>query len=253
MKICVLIPTYNNDRSVCDVIDRILAEGEKVIVVNDGSTDTTGTKLLRYEGDSRVEVVSYTSNRGKGYALCRGFEKAMASGFDYVVTLDADGQHLPTDVPRLKKALVQLLEQKAPKRGVMVVGCRNLKADGMPGSNTFANRFSNFWFCLQTLHRLPDTQSGFRIYDLKHLPDMRMLTDKYECELELLVYSAWRRVTLVPVPVQVYYPPEGERVSHFRFFADFARISLLNTVLCIAAVFYGLPGMLIRKLMDLRK
>ena len=80
-----------------------------------------------------------------------------------------------------------------------------------------------------------------------------MLTDKYECELELLVYSAWRRVTLVPVPVQVYYPPEGERVSHFRFFADFARISLLNTVLCIVAVFYGLPGMLIRKLMDLRK
>ena len=116
----------------------------------------------------------------------------------------------------------------------------------MPAGNTFANRFSNFWFRLQTGISLPDTQTGFRLYPLHHLPCLRLLTARYESELELLVFSAWRGVRLVPVGISVNYP--DDRVTHFRPFWDFFRISLLNSVLCILALVYGYPRMLITKL-----
>ena len=116
----------------------------------------------------------------------------------------------------------------------------------MPSGNTFANRFSNFWFHLQTGLRLPDTQTGFRVYPLLHLPCLKLLTYRYESELELLVFSAWRGVHIVPVPVSVSYP--ADRVSHFRPFRDFLRISLLNTVLCLLAIVYGYPRMLLNRM-----
>lgn len=118
----------------------------------------------------------------------------------------------------------------------------------MPGGNTFANKFSNFWFTVQTFKRLPDTQTGYRLYPLHKLSGTRLITSRYEAELELLVFAAWRGVELVSVPVRVYYPPEGERVTHFRPTADFARISVLNTVLCFLAVVYGWPRMLFQRL-----
>ena len=129
-----------------------------------------------------------------------------------------------------------------------MVGSRNLQADGMPAGNTFANRFSNFWFRVQTGISLPDTQTGFRLYPLHHLPCLGLLTARYESELELLVFSAWRGARLVPVGISVSYP--GDRVSHFRPFWDFFRISLLNTALCIIALVYGYPRMLITKLLN---
>lgn len=243
MKYCLIIPTYNNASTLLDVVERSLAVCADVIVVNDGSTDQTSDLLAAMDN---VTVVSYTPNRGKGHALCEGFRKAKAMGFDYAITLDADGQHFPEDVP----ALLATLDEESEKNNgkVLVVGSRNLNAPGMPSGNTFANRFSNFWFAVQTAQRLPDTQTGFRIYPLHHLPNLNLITRRYESELELLVFSAWRNVRIVPSPVRVYYPPKEERVSHFRPFADFARISVLNTFLCIAALVYGYPSMLIRRM-----
>lgn len=234
MKYCVVIPTYNNARTVADIVRRTLAVCIDVIVVNDGSTDTTLEEL----GSVKCEVVSYSRNRGKGYALRRGLEAARAAGFDYAVTIDSDGQHAPEEIPQLIKAI--------DKQPTLVVGSRNLQADGMPSGNTFANRFSNFWFRLQTGLQLPDTQTGFRVYPLRSLPCLKMLTYRYESELELLVFSAWRGVHIVPVPVSVSYP--ADRVSHFRPFRDFFRISLLNTLLCLLAIVYGYPRMLLNRM-----
>ena len=234
MKYCVVIPTYNNARTVADIVRRTLAVCTDVIVVNDGSTDTTLEEL----GSVKCEVISYSRNRGKGYALRRGLEAARTAGFDYAVTIDSDGQHAPEEIPQLIKAI--------DKQPTLVVGSRNLQADGMPSGNTFANRFSNFWFLIQTGLRLPDTQTGFRVYPLLHLPCLKLLTYRYESELELLVFSAWRGVHIVPVPVSVSYP--ADRVSHFRPFRDFLRISLLNTVLCLLAIVYGYPRMLLNRM-----
>lgn len=222
------------------VIDRSLAVCADVIVVNDGSTDRTGDLLAGY--DDRIDVVTYERNRGKGYALKCGLRRAKERGFRFAVTLDSDGQHFPEDA-------ATLIDKASECKGhVLIVGCRNLLADGMPRENTFANRFSNFWFRVQTGRSLPDTQSGFRLYDLEALPSFMFVTNRYESELELLVFSAWRGVNLIDVPVHVFYAPDGERVSHFRPFVDFFRISVLNTILCFVSLLYGYPRMLLNKM-----
>ena len=242
MTTIILIPTYNNARTVCDIVRRAKAVCADVMVVNDGSTDETLQKLqaLQAEGIT-FELVSYTNNQGKGGALKAGFRRAKELGFTHVLTLDADGQHYPEDVPLLLEAARQ-----NPK--AIIVGSRSFGDENMPGGNVFANKFSNFWFTVQTLQHIPDTQTGFRLYPLANVGGLRVLTARYEAELELLVFSAWRGTKLIPVPVRVYYPPVEERVSHFRPTMDFLRITVLNTILCFLAIVYGGPRMLIHKL-----
>lgn len=236
-KVCVVIPTYNNSGTVAAVIRDVLAYCKDVIVVSDGADDETNREISRFI--DVIEIISYSPNRGKGYALRKGLERALERGFDYAVTMDSDGQHFAGDIPVFLDAI-----EKGD--GGLFVGSRCLTAENMPSGNTFANKFSNFWFTLQTFRKLPDTQTGYRAYPLGGcvLP----LTRRYEAELEMLVRSAWKGMDLVPLKVGVYYAPEGIRVSHFRKGRDFARISVLNTVLTIAAVFYGWPSMLYHKL-----
>ena len=248
MRLCAVIPTYNNAATLGSVLDGVLAVCPDVIVVNDGSSDATGELLANAAG---VHVIGYYKNRGKGNALRVGLREARRMGFDYVVTLDSDGQHSPSDIPALVDVLTNQDEQFPTKsvggyKNSLVVGSRNLSAEGMPHANTFANRFSNFWFTVQTGLRLPDTQTGFRIYPLHALPPLWLLPNRYEAELLLLVLMAWKGVHIVPAPVSVAYP--DDRVSHFRPFRDFARISLLNTLLCIVALIYGWPRTIIRRL-----
>ena len=235
---CVVMPTYNNGGTLRDVVERVLRFCTNVIVVNDGCTDGSAEILASF-GD-RIMVVDYGKNRGKGYALKQGFKKALSIGYDYALTLDSDGQHFPEDIPLFFEASEQHPE-------ALIVGSRNLNQQNMPGKNTFANKFSNFWFKIQTGVNLPDTQTGFRLYPLRHLPSLALLTSRYEAELELLVYSAWRAIELIPININVYYPKGDERVTHFRPFWDFFRISVLNTILCVVAVCYGWPSHLIHK------
>lgn len=234
---CAVIPTYNNAGTVVNVIERTYAVLHDIIVVNDGSTD--GTSALLKSLSIPVTLVEYEHNRGKGHALREGFRKAREKGFSHVVTIDADGQHFPEDIPLLLDASLH-----APSS--IIVGSRQLDAPGMPRGNTFANKFSNFWFKVQTGIDLPDTQTGFRIYPLNSIHGEKWLTSRYEAELELLVASAWAGVRLLPVTVRVCYPED--RVSHFRPTMDFIRISILNTVLCVLAVIYGWPRTMLRTL-----
>lgn len=239
IRLCVIIPTYNNAGTVKQVIDDVSRHCKEIIVVNDGSTDSTADILNTMQ--DRIHVVSYTPNKGKGHALVAGFRQAMALGFTHAVTIDADGQHFADDLP-------QLIEEMYRQPDSIIVGCRNLTEENMPRQNTFANRFSNFWFRLQTGINLPDTQSGYRLYPLSALKGLRWITSRYEAELELLVFAAWSGTDITSVPVRVYYPPAEERVSHFRPIYDFVRISILNTILCIGAIFYGFPGKLARSI-----
>ena len=235
--ICVIIPTYNNAPFLTDVIEDVCRYTSSVIVVNDGSTDNTDEILSRFR--PQIEIVSYARNRGKGYALNRGFEKARSMGFSAAITMDSDGQHLASDL----KLFVEAAKQH---KGTMIIGSRQLEQENMPKKNTFANKFSNFWFALQTGTILPDTQTGFRLYPLARMKEMKAFTSRYEAELELLVRSAWRNIPLLPIPIQVYYPPVEERVSHFRPSVDFLRISVLNAIFVFCAILYGYPSKLVR-------
>ena len=236
MKVCTVMPTYNNGNTLRNVVERVLGYCAEVIVVNDGCTDNSDEILASF--GNAITVVDYGKNRGKGYALKQGFKKAKALGFDFALTIDSDGQHFPEDIPLFINALEQHPE-------ALIVGSRNLNQENMPGGNTFANKFSNFWFKVQTGISLPDTQTGFRLYPLQRLP--KIFSSRYEAELALLVFSAWRGIDLIPVKINVLYPED--RVTHFRPFWDFFRISILNTLLCLVAVVYGWPSRLIHKML----
>lgn len=242
--VCVVIPAYNNGKHLPGVLDEVLQYTTAIIVVNDGSTDGTRELLESYQ--SRITIVSYPQNKGKGYALGRGFDKAEALGYTCAITMDADGQHLASDLPRFVEAV-----RKYP--GSLIIGSRKLRQVYMPPGNTFANEFSNFWFAVQTGICLPDTQTGFRLYPLGKMKGMRAFTSRYEAELELLVRSAWRNIRLVPIRIHVCYPPAGQRVTHFRPGMDFFRISLLNTALVAIALFYGYPSRIIRVIRSITK
>jgi uncharacterized protein (DUF2062 family) len=123
----------------------------------------------------------------------------------------------------------------------------------VPGGSSFGNRFSNFWFKIETGISCPDTQSGYRLYPLKPLKNMRFITRKYEFEIEVLVRAAWKGVKIESVPVTVYYAPKEERISHFRPYKDFFRISVLNTILVLISLLYIKPRDFIRTLFNKKK
>lgn len=235
---CVIIPTYNNGQTLEAMIRGVLAFTDQVIAVNDGSTDGTRHILENFPG---LNTLHLKKNKGKGFAIRQGFKEALKQGFSYAITIDSDGQHRPEDLPRF-------IEKIEKEPGALIIGSRNLKQAGIPGGTTFGNRFSNFWTWVETGYKLPDTQSGYRLYPLKGLGKTRLLTNRFEFEIEVLVRSAWKGIPITSIPVSVIYPPKKERVSHFRPFIDFARISLLNTCLVILALLFFRPWMIIRKM-----
>ena len=232
MKTCALIPTYNNVGTIRDIVQRTL-QYLPLIVVADGPTDGT-LEVLQELQEENLTIIAYPENKGKGYALKCGLLKAKELGYTHVLTLDSDGQHFPEDIPAM-------LRLSAIRPEAIIIGQRELVQENMPRKNTFANRFSNFWFTIQTGIPLPDTQTGFRIYPLNNLHGLHFMTHRYEAELLLLVLSAWANTPILSVPVKIYYPPKNERISFFHPSKDFLRISLLNTILCIVALIYGLP------------
>ena len=237
-----IIPVYNHGATLDGVITSLKEYSLPVIVVDDGN-DEKNRAYIKAATEKHGEVILVTceKNGGKGKAMNAGVRKAHELGFTHVFQIDADGQHFAEDIPLFINEMNKCCE-------AIIVGSRNLTEKNMPRQNTFANRFSNFWFRLQTSIDLPDTQSGYRLYALASLRWLRLITSRYEAELELLVFAAWAGVRIVSVPVRVYYPPADERVSHFRPVYDFVRISILNTILCLGALFYGYPRLLLRKI-----
>ncbi len=233
-KACIILPTYNNRNTLCEVIAQSLLQTSHVIVVNDGSTDDTLDLIKEYP----IQLVTYSKNQGKGFAMRKGFVYAIEQGYDYAFTIDTDGQHYPEDCVNFFDVL-----EKNP--GSLLIGSRNLTHENVPGKSSFGNKFSNFWFKLETGKVMPDTQSGFRLYPIFMYKDSTFFTRKYEFEIEIIVRSSWKGIDVLPVPIRVYYPKPEDRVTHFRPFKDFFRISVLNTFLVLIALFYIKPRDLI--------
>jgi glycosyltransferase involved in cell wall biosynthesis len=234
---CVIIPTYNNENTLKRVIEGVLEQVKpnEVIIVNDGSTDKTASILKAY---SEITQIQFPKNHGKGLALRKGFKKALDLGFSHALTIDSDGQHFPEDIPLLIENSLQASE-------TLFIGARNMKQEGVPAKSSFGNKFSNFWFWFETGLKLDDTQSGFRLYPISIMPK-HWLTKKFEFEIECIVRSAWKGIPVKNIPIQVKYD-KTERVSHFRPFKDFTRISILNTVLVIITLLYILPRSFFRR------
>jgi glycosyltransferase involved in cell wall biosynthesis len=230
-RVCVIIPTYNNAATLHQVIQDVSVYTSNIIVVNDGSSDNTPDILSQFPS---VHLITYQPNAGKGWALRQGFDAAVKLNYQYAISIDSDGQHFAYDLPAFINQL--MVDQNA-----VIIGARNMNQSTVPGGSNFGNKFSNFWFKVETGITAPDTQSGYRLYPLEPIKKMHFFSKKYEFEIEVLVRLAWSGVKVVSVPVTVYYAPKEARVSHFRPYKDFFRISVLNTLLVLIAFLYVKP------------
>jgi len=238
LKCCLVVPTFNNEQSLSGVLDSIFQYTDNIIVVDDGSTDSTPAILEKYSG---IELIRFQKNKGKGFALRKAFSRARELGYRYAISMDSDGQHFADDLPDF----LDLIEKQPDS---LIVGARDMEASGAPGKSNFGFKFSNFWYTVTTGIRLPDTQCGYRLYPLDKLAPIHFFTRRFEFEVEVIVRAAWRKINVIPLPVKVYYPPAGERVSHFRPFADFFRISILNTILVLLALLWFRPYLFFSRL-----
>ncbi|MEW6666651.1 MAG: glycosyltransferase family 2 protein [Thermodesulfobacteriota bacterium] len=235
----IVIPAYNHGRHLSQVLERSLTFGYPVFVVDDGSTDATPGMLSSASG---VTVIRHDRNMGKGAALLSGFSAAVRVS-DWALSLDADGQHDPSDIRALVRAVP---EGTRP----LVIGRRSgMGHENVPWTSRWGRGFSNFWVWVCSGSRLADSQSGFRLYPIPETLRLGAKARRFQFEVEILVRAAWSGIPILEVPVRAVYEPPGERVSHFRPWLDFWRNTLTFTRLFAARFF--IPSRF-RKRMHLR-
>ncbi|MBT8296074.1 MAG: glycosyltransferase family 2 protein, partial [Gramella sp.] len=192
---CVIVPTYNNAHSLDNFLTDLKLYTNKVIIINDGSTDATSKILKKH---TEFHLKEHPENKGKGIALKTGFIYAGELGYMYAITIDSDGQHYPDD---LDVFLTELESKKESDPELLLVGDRKMGRDGIPGKSSKGNRFSNFWFLVVTGIELHDTQSGYRLYPVKLVNSLNLITWKFELEIEVLVKAAWKKADVRNIPI----------------------------------------------------
>ncbi len=205
---CALIPTSDNPATVAEVV-RGAQRHLPVIVIDDGSGPEAASILRALPG---VRLVRHGENRGKGAALRTGFEVARALGYSHAISLDADGQHFPDDLPALVRASLE-------DPSALVLGVRDLAAAGAGWGSRIGCRLSNAWLPWAGGPVLPDTQTGFRVYPLGRIADLELQCERYDFEVEVLARAAWAGLPLRSHPIRVRYFPRAERVSHMGLLA----------------------------------
>jgi glycosyltransferase involved in cell wall biosynthesis len=216
MNICIVIPVYNSPY-ILEVIEDLLQFDYKIIVVDDGSD----VKVEFLHKD--VLFIRHKVNKGKGEAILSGAKKVKELGFESFITIDADKQHLSSEITKLVNVY---------KKESIVIGNRNFDHENVPNSSKFGRKFSNFWVKLETFKKLGDTQSGFRIYPISIL-NLSISKKRFDFEIEVLVLHCYKGGEVIDVEVECYYPPIDERISHFDKFKDNFRLSLLHAELVI--------------------
>lgn len=209
MRPCIVIPAFDAARTLGAVIAGL--REHPIFVVDDGSADAT-VEIARALG---VRVARHDYNRGKGSALRTGMRLAREAGHDVCVTVDADGQHPPAAVLRV----LGTQDETA-----LVLGIRDLDRANAPRANRISNGISNFFLSRFSGKALLDTQCGLRRYPIAKTLALRGRADGYAYEAEILLRAAYAGMPIVEVPIDVYYPPENERVTHFDSVKDPARI-----------------------------
>jgi glycosyltransferase involved in cell wall biosynthesis len=211
--VAIVIPALNCARSIGAVVLGARRYVPEVVVVNDGSNDATVAEATA----AGATVLSHDHRRGKGAALLTGMRALAARGFERVLTMDGDGQHLVDQIPVLLDA-----SQVAPR--ALIIGARRLESMGAAPINLFGNRFANRWVEIACGQPMPDTQSGFRVYPLAATLALGVRARHFAFETEVLIRAVRAGIEVRSVPVRVYYPPVAERRSHYRKVGDTVRI-----------------------------
>ncbi len=230
---CVIIPVYNNVKTIANVINQCQKYINHVIVINDGSTDGTAEKI------PKEDIIShhFESNQGKGSAIKKGFTIANENNFDYAITIDADGQHYPSDIPNF------ISESKKYPQSI-IIGKRIFN-ENVTRATKVGLFFSNLFISLLTLQKTEDTQCGYRLYPLKLMNKIKLTHNTYDFEAEVIVKSCWRTCKIKYIPINVHYDKPEDRISHFQMKRDGWRGVRLFTKLIFQSI-YRIPLYLIK-------
>jgi len=224
-RIIIVIPVYNHAGTLRDVVTRCIKVHDRVMVVDDGSSDGGADNLEGLD----VDIIRHPKNLGKGVAILSAAKKALRSGMTHMVTVDADGQHDPDDFRRF-------IPELEAHPDAIIIGKRDFHGVYVPESSRVGRAISNFWLLAETGRSLGDAQSGFRAYPIALFKHLNLRERRYSFEIEVLVKAAWAGIELREVDISIHYPSPAERVSHFHLFWDNLRLSLLNTRLIMRAV-----------------
>jgi glycosyltransferase involved in cell wall biosynthesis len=204
MRVCVVIPTYNEARSIGDIIARLRRKNLEALVVDDGSRDET--PLIAEK--SGAAVIRNPGNQGKGTSLIRGFEYAIRNNFEAVVTMDGDGQHLPEDIS-------VFLDAAQDDAVSLIIGNRMGDSKGMPAVRWLTNKFMSWLISKVIGQRVADTQCGFRLIKTDALRKIHLRTSNFETESEVIIRFARAGYRIKSVPVKTVYRNEKSRINPF--------------------------------------
>lgn len=213
MKLLALIPALNAEATIGDVVRKTREQVTDVIVIDDGCSDRTAD-VSRAEG---ATVLRHEVNRGKGASLKSGFAYAREHGYDAVITLDADGQHLPSEIPKIVRAWQETGAD-------LVIGGRAHLFDHMLPRRRLANRFSAWAIAKAAGTRVTDSQSGFRLYAARLIREIDLRTDGFDMESEVIIRAGVRKMRIVVTPVDLGFI-DGLSTSHYRPLGDTLRIA----------------------------
>lgn len=204
MRTCVIIPTYNESKTIAGLVRQVQSSGLEVIVIDDGSSDNTADIAEA----SKALVLRNARNLGKGASLAKGYDFALARGFDAVISMDGDGQHSCDD-------LAAFIHKAESPGCAIVVGNRMKSTKQMPFLRVATNRFMSWLISLVTGQRIPDTQCGFRLVKKELLEKFKLSTSKYETESEILIQAARLGFKIESVPVRTIYSGQKSRINPF--------------------------------------
>jgi glycosyltransferase involved in cell wall biosynthesis len=177
-----------------------------------------------------VNIIKFKKNQGKGAAINAAASWAKSNGFSHILTIDADGQHFTDDI---KKLLIKAKEHSSS----IIIGKRDFKNMFVPKASKFGRRFSGFWARVQTGKNITDIQSGFRVYPVAVFDKYKIFSKRFTFEVEIIIKALWAGFDVKEVEVGVFYPKNrAQRVSHFSFIKDNARLSVLNAYLTIRSM-----------------
>ncbi|MFH1290841.1 MAG: glycosyltransferase family 2 protein [Nanoarchaeota archaeon] len=227
IRIAALICAYNEEKHIRKVVNQCLKQIKPVIVVNDGSKDNTLKELKK----TKATIITYKKNQGKGAALKKGFSYATKNKFDYLILLDADGQHDPSEIPKF----IKTIERETPD---LIIGCRKKRHSDMPYIRRTTNFLSSLIISTRgTYHDkdkksgqrtlrftyVKDTQSGYRAIKLDFLKKMTLKRKRYDLESEMLLKMMKKHAKIKCISIKTIYKDETSTIHPIKDTARFIR------------------------------
>ena len=231
MKLCVIIPVYNHEHAIIQVVANLKQHAIPCFLVNDGSSAACTAVLenLAEQQTSWITLINRAENGGKGAAVIDGFNTAIQLGYTHALQIDADGQHNSDDIPRFLAAAQQ-------NPNAMILG-KPVFNDSVPKSRLYGRRITNVWIAINTLSfAIADGMCGFRLYPLhaiNQLISTHQIAQRMDFDIDIVVRLYWQGIKVINIPTTVNYPSDG--ISHFKLWRDNLMISKTH-----ACLFFGM-------------